>query len=664
MHFMATNRTIFRRVLILVCGITLTAFASSNTGPLNNSNPSGTGQDLSDGRTSNAPVGRELLPPLANNGETTRRKQVLSHLGSAIRYYRVIVSIIQPVGEPADALYREEAIADATQAVAYALEYGRGEAKLIDAYDRQRPLPKSEATSAGETQKVQTAKSEEVKRIEKLRAKEDEISEALKKASADQVVALKLQQEKVQDALKLTSEFNDALAQVAGISDNEGGAGLRGDVERLARTVPEIAHPNTKPIQTSLLSFGAESSAGITSQARVFVELLETKQALARCLQQTESLHNEAVALMVPLGVGMRNVVLKGQESSLQQPQDTLKVNPESNTFNSVEATFNLYKDAGVPLGQEIITLEQGRENLQAWRISVDGEYRGVLRAFILRISVILFVLALLFALGVIWKRSTTMYVHDVRRRRQLMGMRRLVIGFLSTLVVLFGFVTQFKSLATFAGFITAGLAVGLQTILLSVAAYFFIIGRYGVRVGDRITIAGVTGDVIEVGLVRFYLTELAGSGAELDPTGRVAAFSNAVLFQAGTPLFKQVPGIAYVWHELNVKLVQSGDYQHAAEELSRLINAEYEGYRKLVEEESRSMELWMDTWMLAPRIEARLQLVEGGLELLVRYPVKMRDAAKVDERLTRAVLQLLGKDDKVKQAVTALPTIKTAAKT
>ena len=53
-------------------------------------------------------------------------------------------------------------------------------------------------------------------------------------------------------------------------------------------------------------------------------------------------------------------------------------------------------------------------------------------------------------------------------------------------------------------------------------------------RVGDRITVAGVTGDVIEVGLVRFYMMELAGSGTELHSTGRVAVFANSILFQTG----------------------------------------------------------------------------------------------------------------------------------
>ena len=79
-------------------------------------------------------------------------------------------------------------------------------------------------------------------------------------------------------------------------------------------------------------------------------------------------------------------------------------------------------------------------------------------------------------------------------------------------------------------------------------------IGRYGIRIGDRISIAGVTGDVVEVGLVRFYVAEYAESGVELFPTGRIVVFSNSVLFQPTTPLYKQLPGTHYTWHACDLK--------------------------------------------------------------------------------------------------------------
>ena len=176
------------------------------------------------------------------------------------------------------------------------------------------------------------------------------------------------------------------------------------------------------------------------------------------------------------------------------------------------------------------------------------------------------------------------------------MLVRRIVVGFLGGLIVIFGFVTQFSSLATFAGFLSAGIAVGLQTILLSVAAYFFIIGRYGVSVGDRITVAGVTGTVIEVGIARFYLMELVGSGTELHSTGRVAVFANSVLFQTGTPLYKQLPGTEYAWHELGAKLKPEADTEAVTKASCTVVEASIRAIDLTIEEQQHQIETWMGT--------------------------------------------------------------------
>ena len=52
-----------------------------------------------------------------------------------------------------------------------------------------------------------------------------------------------------------------------------------------------------------------------------------------------------------------------------------------------------------------------------------------------------------------------------------------------------------------------------MQSVLVSVVAYFFLIGKYGLRVGDRVQIGNVTGEVIDLGLVRMHLMELSGQG-------------------------------------------------------------------------------------------------------------------------------------------------------
>jgi len=225
------------------------------------------------------------------------------------------------------------------------------------------------------------------------------------------------------------------------------------------------------------------------------------------------------------------------------------------------------------------------------------------------------------------------------------------------------GFVSQFSSLATVAGFITAGIAVALQAVLLSIAAYFFIMGRYGIRVGDRISVAGITGDVVDIGLVRMYVMELAGTGLDFYPTGRIVVFSNSVLFQTGTPLFKQIPGTEYAWHEVVVTIAPHGNHKAAEEKLLATVDEVYARYRDEIERQHATIERRVDIQIEAPRPEARLQFAETGLELLVRYPVEIRRAPDTDEEMTRQVLHLVENDEVVKGAVAGTPKIRSAIK-
>ena len=80
-------------------------------------------------------------------------------------------------------------------------------------------------------------------------------------------------------------------------------------------------------------------------------------------------------------------------------------------------------------------------------------------------------------------------------------------------IIVGISFASELGSAVTFAGLLTAGLAVAMQSVLVSIVGYFFLIGKYGIRVGDRVQIGEVNGEVIDRGLVRMYLMEFGGRG-------------------------------------------------------------------------------------------------------------------------------------------------------
>jgi len=611
-----------------------------------------------------------------------RSRDILAHLDSVIQFYRASTQPIQRAGEPNDVVYRDQAVTQSTQIAAFAFQSARAEAALLAKSTNQTGGQPESATS-NEQQRMQAAESNVENRIDDLRTREEALEKKTATAKPRDVAALEAQKNQIAESLKLSEAMKDALQKIVEMRGVAGGSGLAGDIDRLQRSVPELESTNKTPApQLTMLS--QSQSAGVTSQGSVLFQLFETKHSLHSLLQENASVQKQALALRAPLSTILRGLIQRGQQLA-QAPTDTSSA-PEIHTpspastpatlstpdkrpianhddLKDITTEFKTLSAATVPLSQEIIMLDQSRANLEAWESSVNAEYAALLHALLLRVLVIAIALLCIFGGGELWSRATNKYVHDLRRRRQFLIVRRVVVGFLSVIVLVFGFVTQFNSLATFAGFITAGIAVGLQTMLLSVAAYFFIIGRYGIKVGDRITIASVTGDVVDVGLVRFYLMELAGSGTSLSPTGRIAVFSNAVLFQAGTPLYKQIPGTDYAWHELIIKLNDSADYKMVCDSVMRAVRTVYEGYRANIEQQHRGAESWMQTRIDSPDIEARLQFAGSAFQLWIRFPVEILHAQETDDNVIRALLELMSKSAEVKAGVGATPTIQASVR-
>ena len=600
--------------------------------------------------------------------DSARGPAILQHLNAVLRFHRDSVSPIQKVGEPSDLLYRDQAVTLATQAANFAFQSAKAEAALKG---RSSQSAQSEPAGESSAQRLQAMRTSVEQQITQIKAQEAALQSQLETAKPKAVAGLQQKRDEIEGQLELQTAMADALGRIASVSGAAGEGGFAAQVDQLERSAPGLINSKLNAAAPALDNLNAERNSGVMSQAKVLFQLLSARQDIDNLVREADSLQQQATSLRSPLLNTLKSTIAEGQALSQQgATQTTPATNVQAGkqpsmrkSFDALTATFKGLSAASVPLSEEIVTLEEGRASLEAWRAAVNDEYTSILRWLLLRVISIAVALTVIFVLGEVWRRATARYVRDVRRRRQLLVLRRLAVGFLSGIVLIFGLVTQFSSLATFAGFITAGLAVGLQTILLSVAAYFFIIGRYGVKVGDRITITGVTGDVIEVGLVRFYMLEMAGSGTDLYPTGRVAVFSNAVLFQAGTPLYKQMPGTEYAWHELTVKLSSETDYRPVIEQILKTVKTVYEGYRGNIDRQHKNLESWMDSSIASPEVQSNLQLVDGGLQLWIRYPVIISEAADIDGKMAEALLQLISSNQNLKSAVSGAPIIKAAVK-
>ena len=448
---------------------------------------------------------------------------------------------------------------------------------------------------------------------------------------------------------------------------------LPAQIEELQRTVPELettATPGTRTGSTTPTATASTSAANASRTNRAepsgvlglitdLIALNRKVSTLDESLKATTELQASAKQLRAPLRAAVMALTQQGEQIANQaDTSDPAQLEQEKRQLDGVTAGFRRLSSVSAPLSKQSMLLDLYVTNVTDWRAAVKAQSSVDVRSLLLRLIVFGIVIGIAFALAEIWRKAIFRYVHDVRRRYQFLLLRRIVLWCVIGITIAFALASEIGSLATFAGLITAGVAVALQNVILAVAGYFFLIGKYGVRVGDRVQISGVTGQVIDIGLIRLHLMELSGPDSGWQPTGRVVVFSNAVVFQPAASFFKQIPGANFLWHEVSLTLAPDTNYHVAEERIMQAVEKVYSSYRERIEQQHRDMEHSLNFAVAAPQPQSRLRLTQIGLEIIVRYPVELDGSSRIDDQITRELLIALDKSPKLKLVGSGTPNI------
>jgi small-conductance mechanosensitive channel len=230
----------------------------------------------------------------------------------------------------------------------------------------------------------------------------------------------------------------------------------------------------------------------------------------------------------------------------------------------------------------------------------------------------------------------------DRRRLHQLRVITRTalqVIAVLAILLILFGPPTQ---LSTMIGLVTAGLTVVMKDFIVAFFGWFTLMGKNGISVGDWVEIEGVSGEVIEIGVLKTVLLELGNWTEKGHPTGRRVAFSNSFAMEGH--YFNFSTSGQWLWDELQLTIPSEEDPYETAQKI-----------REIVERETQAdaVEAATDWQRVTQQYGARefsagpavnLRPGASGLELMVRYITRAPQRNAVKSKLFQAIVDLLRK--------------------
>src|SRR5262249_52803248 len=155
--------------------------------------------------------------------------------------------------------------------------------------------------------------------------------------------------------------------------------------------------------------------------------------------------------------------------------------------------------------------------------------------------------------------------------------------------------------------------------------------------------------DVVDIGLVRLHLIEVAG-GNNPPPSGRAVVFSKSGGFPAGAGLFKQNPRTRFFFPEITVTLGTGRNYHQLEKRIIDAVNKICGEYTEQLDSQRRYLERSMHTINIGSLVpESRLRLTSTGIDVVVRYPVDLARASEIDDHVTREVLEAIDREPKLR---------------
>lgn len=468
-------------------------------------------------------------------------EQVIGFLLQSVNWYRHVYAERQVASETDDLLFLNDNQAIEAQIARLSFEFAKVDAALATTASSPYKMP--------ETPAVNDPPASDLAHFIELKNRSDEQSQtaihAINNLNDKIRVARKADSKSLKAVLDETQrrlELVNAVSQTVNtliefVQSTRAGQAHSGNLEStiddLARSVPEV---NSLASTSAKLS-EQDASSRTTGRWRDYgvMQLASEMSAQNRKLRVidekmrfTDDLVKSAADLRVPM-TGFITRLLQSAATSDFETSDLSLLRQQKSQLDELTAQLKGLSPAIVALDKQKVLLAEYQLHLVSWRTSVSNQYRQASRRLVVSLLVVVLIVGLLIGAGEVSRRLAVRHVQDPNRRRVISLVHRLLTLLAIAVVSLFGLASDLSSLATYFGLLGAGVAFALQNVIVASLSYLLLVGKRGIRIGDRVQVSGITGDVIDMGLLQFQLREFDVQKQRF--TGHVATFSNSLVF-------------------------------------------------------------------------------------------------------------------------------------
>ena len=264
----------------------------------------------------------------------------------------------------------------------------------------------------------------------------------------------------------------------------------------------------------------------------------------------------------------------------------------------------------------------------------------------------ILYTITTLLALFIIYKyllKFLHKKIDDVQKYYKTRKNITYIYFFIVLVISFFIWFEGLDNLSTYFGLLSAGIAIALKDFITNFASFLFIIFRKPFKVGDRIEIDGVAGDVIDQRPFQFTIMEIGNWVHADQSTGRIIHIPNNKILTH--PIANYSKGFSHIWNELEVLITFESDWKKAKIILGSIADKYNSDFSKTAEKElleaSKKFMIFYNN--LTPIVYTNVQ--SDGVLLTLRYLTNPRARRSSSEKLWEEILGAFNKEHNIQLA-------------
>ncbi len=280
------------------------------------------------------------------------------------------------------------------------------------------------------------------------------------------------------------------------------------------------------------------------------------------------------------------------------------------------------------------------RDAYGSWIVLVKSDQREALHGILKSALYITLIILGMYLAGLLVEHFFSGLSPEQMRLRTLRIITRLAfrtVGLILILLVIFGVPNQLTTVLGLAG---AGLTVALQDFIISFFGWFALMGRNGIRVGDWVEINGVTGEVIEIGLLRTVLLETGNWADAGHPTGRKITMMNSYAIQGR--YFNFSTSGQWLWDEVQIVMPLTEDPYPIIEAVQQIVVKETADDTRAAQQEWKQTTRRYRVNSASAEPAINLRPTAEGLEIHVRYVTRANERYIMRTRLYQGIVDML----------------------